>query len=399
MTLMITSHANLNRNGLLTWWRRPALSQHVTKRPVSCVFSIPPPQQWTEVASWARNEFATEAKKPDEMIDLSRACLLIALEDESSIEMHPELLSALSDQPMQFRTLASASTWNGSRLDCLAEEVKADLASCGDGPEGMIPDSPMAVVNALNRVLFDRQGYVANRRYGAPTDARWSSVLEYGVGNSAILSALYLVISRKVGLPMSARALEGGRYWVLWPQDEAKQINSDGQRFVVDPYGQGGLILADECAELFEVQPFLLTGSGASTKELISSCLVDLMLIWWSRAIGCSPSPASMTPLSLATALKDRGNGLVKSYHALDRATSAAEKRLQLTPGDEEATIQYAVLRYLHGSRLGIDDAYLELGCLLEAKLREGDMNLTRDQEARTLFERIRMRIEFSSLG
>ena len=336
---------------------------------------------------------------------MSRACLLIALEDESAIELHPELISALSDQAMQFKTLASQSTWNGTRLDNLAEDVKADIS--GHAEEGSISDpSPMAIVNSLNRVIFERHGYISNKRYGSPTDARWSSVLEYGVGNSSILSALYLVVAAKVGLQMSARAFDDGRYWILWPRDESKQLIADGQRFVVDPYGMGGLLCADECAELFEVEPSSLYGPGASKKDLIASCLVDLLTIWWSRAVGCSPSPALMTPLSLSTALK-QGAGAIKSSHALDRATSAAEKRLLLMPGNEEAVIQFSVLRYLHGSSLGQDDAYLELGSWLEAKLREGDTDeglrdhggASKLEEAKTLFARIRMRIELSSFA
>lgn len=34
------------------------------------------------------------------------------------------------------------------------------------------------------------------------------------------------------------------RYFVLWPMDAP--LTADGQRFLVDPYGRGGLLLLEE---------------------------------------------------------------------------------------------------------------------------------------------------------
>lgn len=59
---------------------------------------------------------------------VSQACLLVALEEEAAIEMHPELeevMKSRGERELNLRSLASASTWSLERLDALAAEVKA----------------------------------------------------------------------------------------------------------------------------------------------------------------------------------------------------------------------------------------------------------------------------------
>lgn len=98
-----------------------------------------------------------------------------------------------------------------------------------------------------------------------------------------------LQVSRRVGLRMAARPLEEGRYWVLWPENDDHQIWADGQRFVVDPYGKGGLLLASEVCELFEIPGQeeeggrgrgVLRGPGSTKRELLAALLGDLRDSW-----------------------------------------------------------------------------------------------------------------------
>ena len=50
-----------------------------------------------QVVGWSRKQFCREISldRRDESIYLGKACLLIALEEEAAIEMHPELESEL----------------------------------------------------------------------------------------------------------------------------------------------------------------------------------------------------------------------------------------------------------------------------------------------------------------
>lgn len=56
-----------------------------------------------QVVGWAQQEFVRETgpHKQDGRINLARACLLIALEEVSSVEMHPELESTLRDMEIK----------------------------------------------------------------------------------------------------------------------------------------------------------------------------------------------------------------------------------------------------------------------------------------------------------
>eukprot|EP00195_Chlamydomonas_chlamydogama_P017461 CAMPEP_0202915854 /NCGR_PEP_ID=MMETSP1392-20130828/66889_1 /ASSEMBLY_ACC=CAM_ASM_000868 /TAXON_ID=225041 /ORGANISM="Chlamydomonas chlamydogama, Strain SAG 11-48b" /LENGTH=357 /DNA_ID=CAMNT_0049608047 /DNA_START=29 /DNA_END=1098 /DNA_ORIENTATION=- len=157
---------------------------------------------------------------------------------------------------------------------------------------------------------------------------------------------------------MDAKPLEGGRYFVLWPRMRA--ITAGGQPFVVDPYGRGGLLLASEVCELFEVKAEELW-RPASNRQLLAALLGDLRDSHWARAVGCSPTPASMVPLSLDTALANKAS--VVNPHSARRALAAAEKRLWLLPDDRAAHLELALLHYFTRN---YDDAWIELGIMLE---------------------------------
>jgi hypothetical protein len=47
-----------------------------------------------------------------------------------------------------------------------------------------------------------------------------------------------------MGLRMAACPLEGGRYFILWPQEAP--LRSCGAEFVIDAYSQGEVFLLDE---------------------------------------------------------------------------------------------------------------------------------------------------------
>ena len=77
-------------------------------------------------------------------------------------------------------------------------------------------------------------------------DSQLSQVLERGSGSAAALAILYMEVCQRMGLPMAARLLDGGRYVVLWPTDAP--LRTCGQQFVVDAYSQGEpFLLAEVC--------------------------------------------------------------------------------------------------------------------------------------------------------
>lgn len=119
---------------------------------------------------------------------------------------------------------------------------------------------------------------------------------------------------------------------------------------------------------------------------------MELRDSYWARSLGCSPSPASITPLSLDTALQQNAVQ-VRSRHSLLRAVAAAEKRLLLLPGSPGAQLELALLQYFAGA---YDDAWLELGLYLERHAAAA-AQAGHEDKARVLHEKIRLNLAFAS--
>jgi hypothetical protein len=174
--------------------------------------------------------------------------LLIALEEEAAIDTHPELREVLlAQKELRVRSMAGAATWDLSRLDALAMQVRSllltssssssseqsaeddslqQLASSGHAagaaptpehiasaavdasslsptsapkhaahlPPGMFEREPLRVLRALNTVLFEWHGHAACNRYGQPQDSHLTAVLERGLGSSPALTILYMQV-------------------------------------------------------------------------------------------------------------------------------------------------------------------------------------------------------------
>ena len=100
-------------------------------------------------------------------------------------------------------------------------------------------------------------------------DAQLHRVLEQGTGCPAALAILYMEVCARLGLPLSARILEHGRYLVLWPMQQAYAV--DGQQVVIDAYSQGVPVLADEVwpqALLQSHIPLDVSGSSAAARHI-----------------------------------------------------------------------------------------------------------------------------------
>lgn len=141
--------------------------------------------------------------------------------------------------------------------------------------------------------------------------------------------------------------------------------SSSSSRLLIDPYGQGSFLTAEEVCELFELPPEQLS-QPATKRELMACLLGDLRDAYWAKAAGCSPAPATMVPLSLQTALDPVKLPGGINIHAVDRALSAAEKITWLLPRDGNAQLQFALLHYFARNW---DDAWIELGLFIERSM------------------------------
>ena len=84
-----------------------------------------------------------------------------------------------------------------------------------------------------------------------------------------------------------------------------------------------------QVAEMFDLDLKLASGlQPASKRQILSALLASLRDAHWAQALGCSPEPGFMIPISLGTA----ASGAVAPLHGyhIERAVAAAERRSAL---------------------------------------------------------------------
>ncbi len=160
------------------------------------------------MAASAREQFIQAIDRPEEDIDLARAALLFAKEEYPDLDVDAYI----------------------ERLDRMAHPIAADNAA---GPKG--------VVDALNSLLFDQEGFQGNAEdYYDPRNSFLNEVLDRKLGIPISLSLLYMELGKRVGLPLAGVGMPG--HFLLKPP-------SARDEWYVDVYNRGRLLSIQECAE------------------------------------------------------------------------------------------------------------------------------------------------------
>src|ERR1051325_105084 len=155
-------------------------------------------------AAEARGRFAAEVAKADAELQLARATLLVGKEEE------PRACDV-------GRCLA--------RLDEMGEEARARVVR-GDAP----------AVEALNRYLFDEQGFAGNAaEYYDPRNSMLHRVLERRLGIPITLSVVYMEVGRRAGLRVEGVGLPGHFIVRAYESDDA---SDDNEGTLVDPFNR-----------------------------------------------------------------------------------------------------------------------------------------------------------------
>ncbi|KAL4419822.1 hypothetical protein ABPG75_006920 [Micractinium tetrahymenae] len=402
------------------------------------------------VAGWAAASFREAAKN-----NLTKACLLLALEEEAAAQTaYAEAEALEAEDAAQRRSVGSASTWSLERITALAEEAARafyhnllELGVVSDdfaGAAGGLPDStlltlhldlvrsyPTQLITALNHVLYERHGYRRQRRFGDPLDSRLSNVLENGNGSPGSLAVLYLELAERLSLPLRPVALEGGRYFVLIPADGSVSLTVAGERMCIDPYSEGMLLSEAEACELFEVEGGQL--QPCDSEAMLAGILRVLLDSHWCAAVGCPPEPILMVPITVEVALgeyrdvevstsagednegtpyfrvsftepdrQQRGSSgqqwwPERGYH-LQRTVAAAQKRCWMLPGNLHALLEHALCLFFDQQ---YEDAWQELGCVLQAAKSEREEQRTftdeEVQQMEVLWEKVRLQLAFAA--
>src|SRR5205823_9346815 len=106
---------------------------------------------------------------------------------------------------------------------------------------GRLGDSPAQAVGALNRVLFEEQGFRGNTEaYYDPRNSFLNDVLDRRTGIPITLSTVYMAVGRRAGLTVEGVGLPG--HFV------ARVSTGEGD-VLVDPFHGGAVLTAEDCQQ------------------------------------------------------------------------------------------------------------------------------------------------------
>jgi regulator of sirC expression with transglutaminase-like and TPR domain len=250
----------------------------------------------------SRHQFAEMLQQPDPAMDLGRASLLIACEE------YPEL-----DVPRYL-----------GRLDALAAALRVRLEDL----------RPRAVIAALNRLLFEEEGFQGNTEdYYDPRNSFLNDVLDRRKGIPITLSAVYMEVGRRAGMDVEGVSLPG--HFV---------VRAEG--LLVDPFHGGTILSTDDCQQRLDriyggrlkLVPEML--GPCARKDILARMLQNLKAIYvkaedYTRALRVVELLLHVHTDGVED-LRDRG----LLHAALDCYALAArdlEDYLERTPGTPEA--------------------------------------------------------------
>lgn len=267
----------------------------------------------------ARRRFEELAGRPEPLLDLVEASLVIDLEEDPSLDVD--------------RHLENVGAWT--------EAVRARLEGSRDVER---------IVETINRLLFDEEGFHGeNEDYYDPRSALLSSALERHAGLPITLSILYIELSRRVGLKAAGVSLPG-RFLV--------KFTGPFDVIVVDPF-DGGRVLT-----MVELQKFLdgMYGGGVrlrehhlrsfSPKEILARELAQLKAAYLAQR-DLPRAAASIDRLLIlddrdAWEVRDRA-ALAMQLHAYAEAISLFERYLALMPHADDRSRVRERIAWLRG--------------------------------------------------
>jgi len=141
-------------------------------------------------------------------VDLARASLLVACEEYPQLEVDRYL----------------------ERLDSMAE-----------GLRGQLGDSPQSAIAALNRLLFEEEGFRGNtREYYDPRNSFLNDVLDRRTGIPITLSTVYIAVGRRAGASVEGVGLPG--HFVV-------RVSTPAGEALADPFHGGAVLTPEDCQE------------------------------------------------------------------------------------------------------------------------------------------------------
>ena len=254
------------------------------------------------------HEFRQAADRPEELIDLGRAALTIALPE------YPDL--AISEYLR--------------RIDDLAVEVSERAGTDAD---------PLRAIAALNLVLFSQHKFRGNRdAYYDPQNSFLNQAIERQTGIPITLSVLYMEVAKRIGL-----TFEG----VGFPGHFMVKTMAEGSEIVIDPFNGGEIKSRDDLAALLQQMYGGKLGwrdeflAALSKRQILQRMLSNLKAIYARendliKTLAVLDRLLILDPASAAE-LRDRG-AIYSRLECYGQARDDFERYLQLAPDADDAT-------------------------------------------------------------
>jgi regulator of sirC expression with transglutaminase-like and TPR domain len=265
----------------------------------------------------ARRRFQEIAGRPDPLLDLVEGSLVIALEENPSVDVD--------------HYLREVHVWS--------EAVRGRLEGSRDVER---------IVETINRLLFDEEGFHGeDHDYYDPRSALLSDALERHAGLPITLSVLYLELSRRVGVEAAGVALPG-RFLV--------KFTGPFGVIVVDPFDGGRVLSTVELQKILDG----MFGGGVrlrehhlrsfSPKEILARELAQLKAAYMAQH-DLPRAAASIDRLLIlddrdAYEVRDRA-ALAMQMHAYGQAIELFERYLSLMPSADDRSRVREQIAYL----------------------------------------------------
>lgn len=156
-----------------------------------------------------------------------------------------------------------------NELNIWAESINNNLKKI------KVKDDPTSIINEINHFLFMELGFKGNKEnYYDPENSFIDKVIERKLGNPILLSMIYLLLTKRLGLPFSG---------VNMPAHFLIQYFDAFEPIFIDAFNQGEIITKQVCQE--RIKALKLTWqeeylSAPTNKQIIGRILQNLINIY-----------------------------------------------------------------------------------------------------------------------
>ncbi|MEO6693598.1 MAG: transglutaminase-like domain-containing protein [Ignavibacteria bacterium] len=161
-------------------------------------------------------------------------------------------------------------------FDKMAQDIEEELLQINNNIKDILP---LEILNTVNNYLFFNKGFKGNSgNYYNPDNSYINKVIDSRTGIPITLSIIYILIARRLKLPISGINLPG--HFILKYEDKKDQ-------FFIDPFNKGVVISMKEASEFikkigmakeeFDKIPYL---KKTGDKEIVLRVLRNLIEIY-----------------------------------------------------------------------------------------------------------------------